>query len=396
MAGALEGIRVLDLTRILAGPYATMMLADLGAEVIKIEIPGRGDDTRGWGPPFVEGESTYFMSINRNKKSLTLDMKSEKGKEVLTKLVKRSDVVAENFRPGTMEKLGFGYERLREINPRIVYASVSGFGHTGPLAKRPGYDVVIQGEGGVMSLTGAADGPPAKVGVSMADITAGMLAVHGILAALLARERTGTGQKVDIGMLDGQVALLTYQAGIFFATGNAPRRLGNAHPSIVPYETFECADGFINLGVGNDSLWESFCQVAGRPELAHNPRFEKNADRVKNHDELKAIVDEMFIAQPREHWLEKLHAAGIPCGSINTLDQVLTHPQVLAREMVVEVDHPVAGPTKLTGAPVKLSATPASVRTPPPLLGQHTDEVLSEVVGLGPSEIEALRSEKVV
>jgi crotonobetainyl-CoA:carnitine CoA-transferase CaiB-like acyl-CoA transferase len=387
MAGALEGIRVLDLTRILAGPYATMMLADLGAEVIKIEIPGKGDDTRGWGPPFVEGESTYFMSINRNKKSLTLDMK---------KLIVQSDVVAENFRPGTMEKLGFGYERIREINPRIVYASVSGFGHTGPLAKRPGYDVVVQGEGGVMSLTGTPDGPPTKVGVSVADITAGMLAAHGILAALVARERTGTGQKVDIGMLDGQVALLTYQAGIFFATGKAPKRRGNAHPSIVPYETFACADGFINLGVGNDSLWEKFCEVTGQGELAHDPRFVKNADRVQHHDELKAILDEMFAAHPRDYWLEKLDDAGIPCGSINTLDQVLTHPQVLAREMVVEVNHPVAGPTKLTGAPIKLSETPTEVRTPPPLLGEHTEEILSGVLGLASSDIKGLQAEKVV
>ncbi|MDP6086066.1 MAG: CoA transferase [Nitrospinota bacterium] len=396
MAGALEGVRVLDLTRILAGPYATMMLADLGAEVIKVEIPGKGDDTRGWGPPFVSGESSYFMSINRNKKSLTLNLKDEKGKAILERFIERSDVVAENFRPGTMEKLGFGYDRVREINPRAVFASVSGFGHTGPLAERPGYDVVIQGEGGVMSLTGEPDGPPAKVGASIGDITAGMLACHGVLAALVARERTGTGQKVDIGMLDGQVALLTYQAGIFFSTGQAPRRLGNAHPSITPYETFECADGFINLGVGNDSLWVKFCDEIERPEWARDPRYEKNVDRVKNHDEVKALLDEILITRPRSVWLDKLNAAGVPCGSINTLDQVLTHPQVLARDMVVEVDHPVAGKTKLTGAPVKLSDTPAEIRTPPPLLGEHTDEVLTEVLGLSASEIEALRAGGVV
>ena len=396
MSGALEGTLVLDLTRILAGPYATMMLADLGAEVVKVELPGTGDDTRAWGPPFVNGESSYFMSINRNKKSLTLNLKAEKGKTILTRLIERSDVVVENFRPGTMEKLGFGYDRIHEINSRMVYASISGFGHTGPLQGRPGYDVVIQGEGGIMSLTGEPDGQPAKVGASIADITAGMLACHGVLAALIARERTGKGQKVDIGMLDGQVALLTYQAGIYFSTGNPPKRLGNAHPSIVPYETLACADGFINLGVGNDSLWVKFCDVIDRPDWVHDARYETNANRVRNHDELKGELEEILRAQPRSFWLDKLNEAGIPCGSINTLDQVLTHPQVLARDMVVEVDHPVAGKTKLTGIPVKLSDTPAGVHSPPPLLGEHTDEVLQGVLNFSVDEIQALRDEGVV
>ena len=396
MSGALEGILVLDLTRILAGPYATMMLGDLGAEVVKVELPGTGDDTRAWGPPFVNGESSYFMSVNRNKKSLTLNLKAEKGKTVLARLIERADVVVENFRPGTMEKLGFGYDRIHEINSRMVYASVSGFGHTGPLQDRPGYDVVIQGEGGIMSLTGEPDGQPAKVGASIADITAGMLACHGILAALIARERTGKGQKVDIGMLDGQVALLTYQAGIYFSTGNPPKRLGNAHPSIVPYETLGCADGFINLGVGNDSLWVKFCDVIDRPDWAHDAKYETNANRVRNHDVLKEELEEILRAQPRSFWLDKLHEAGIPCGSINTLDQVLTHPQVLARDMVVEVDHPVAGKTQLTGAPVKLSDTPAGVYSPPPLLGEHTDEVLKEILNFSVDEIQALRDEGVV
>lgn len=396
MAGPLEGIRVLDLTRILAGPYATMMLADLGAEVIKVELPGKGDDTREWGPPFVNGESSYFMSINRNKKSLTLNLKEKKGKTVLTRLIEQSDVVVENFRPGTMEKLGFGYDRVREINSKIVFASISGFGHTGPLKDRPGYDVVIQGEGGIMSLTGDPDGQPAKVGASIADITAGMLACHGVLAALFARTRTGEGQKVDIGMLDGQVALLTYQAGIYFSTGKSPKRLGNAHPSIVPYETLECADGFINLGVGNDSLWAKFCDVIDRPDWKHNAKYENNASRVQNHDELKTEIEKILKTQSRAVWLERLHAAGIPCGSINTLDQVLTHPQVLARDMVVEVDHPVAGKTKLTGVPLKFSDTKAGVFSPPPLLGEQTDELLRELLHFSLDEIRDLRDEGII
>ena len=396
MAHALEGVRVVDLTRILAGPYATMMLGDMGAEVIKIERPGIGDDTRQWGPPFVKGESTYFMSINRNKKSVTLNLKHPDGKAVLAELIQKSDVVAENFRPGTAEKLGFGYEDVRRINPRAVYVSVSGFGHTGPLRDRPGYDVVLQGEGGVMSLTGAPDGPPTKVGVPIADIVAGMVTAYGVVTALYAREHTGSGQKVDIGMLDCQVALLMYQAGIYFATGESPPRTGNAHASIVPYGTFPCADGYINVAVGNEPLWVRFCGVIGRPELAHDPDYETNAKRVENYNVLKPILDEVLAADTRETWLDKLRAEGIPCGLINDLAQVLTHPQTLAREMVVEVDHRVAGKTPLTGAPVKLSQTPGGVRLPPPVLGEHTEEVLCDVLGRTKDEVARLRKAGVV
>ncbi len=396
MAHALEGVRVVDLTRILAGPYATMMLGDMGAEVIKIERPGIGDDTRQWGPPFVKGESTYFMSINRNKKSVTLNLKHPDGKAVLAELIQKSDVVAENFRFGTAEKLGFGYEDVRRINPRAVYVSVSGFGHTGPLRDRPGYDVVLQGEGGVMSLTGAPDGPPTKVGVPIADIVAGMVTAYGVVTALYAREHTGSGQKVDIGMLDCQVALLMYQAGIYFATGESPPRTGNAHASIVPYGTFPCADGYINVAVGNEPLWVRFCGVIGRPELAHDPDYETNAKRVENYNALKPILDETLAADTREGWLDKLRAEGIPCGPINDLAQVLTHPQTLAREMVVEVDHRVAGKTPLTGSPVKLSQTPGGVRLPPPVLGEHTEEVLCDVLGRTKDEVARLRKAGVV
>ncbi len=392
----LEHIRVCDLTRILAGPYCTMILADMGAEVIKVERPGEGDDTRKWGPPFINGVSTYYMSINRNKKSLTLDLKSPRGKELLRELIKVSDVVAENFRPGTMEKLGFGWEEVQKINPRAIYVSVSGFGHSGPRAKEPGFDVVIQGEGGVMSLTGFPDGPPTKVGVSEADIVAGMLAAQGVLLALIARERIGRGQKVDIALLDGQVALLTYQAGIFFASGEPPRRMGNQHPSIVPYETFQCKDGYINIGVGNDSLWAAFCGAIGKEELTGDPRFRTNVDRVQNHGELWPILNGHFSSLTCGEALEPIKSRGVPCGPVRDVAEVCTSPEVLAREMVVEVDHPQAGRTKLTGVPIKLSETPGRVETPPPLLGEHTEEVLERVLKLGPQERARLREEGVV
>ncbi|MFQ5896096.1 MAG: CaiB/BaiF CoA transferase family protein [Nitrospinota bacterium] len=396
MGGPLEGIRVADLTRILAGPYCTMMLADMGAEVIKIERPGSGDDTRAWGPPFLNGVSTYFLSINRNKKSLTLDLKHPRGKELLRALIERSDVVAENFRPGTMEGLGFGYEEVRRINPRAIYVAVSGFGHSGPRRSEPGFDLILQGEGGVMSVTGDPEGPPTKVGVSQADIVAGMLAAYGTLLALWARERTGRGQKVDASLLDGQVALLTYQAGIYFAIGKAPSRMGNLHPSITPYETFRCRDGHLNLGVGNENLWATFLKAIGREDLREDPRFVTNARRVENREALRPILDEFFADQELAAILKKLQARGIPCGPIKDVAQVCTDPQVLAREMVVDIIHPEAGPTRVTGVPIQLSETPGAVRTPPPTLGQHTDEVLAEVLGVGGEERGRLREEGVV
>ena len=396
MAGPLEGVRVLDLTRILSGPYCTMMLGDMGADVIKVENPKGGDDTRAWGPPFLNGVSTYYISINRNKKSFTLNLKEARGKEILTELIRQSDVVAENFRPGTLDKLGFPWEEIQRINPRAILTSVSGFGHTGPRASEPGFDVVIQGEGGVMSITGEPDGPPTKVGASVADIVAGMLAAQGTILALYNREKTGKGQKVDISMLDGQVALLTYHANSFFATGNIPPRRGNKHPSITPYETYQCADGYLNLGVGNDSLWGRFCDGMGLDELKDDPKFAVNADRVRNRTALQKILDAFFATREVAPTLEVLKKAGIPCGPINDFAQVFSEPQVLAREMVVDMDVPEAGPTKLTGIPIKMSETEGDIRIPPPSLGQHTDEVLDSLLGLDAAERQALRDAGVI
>ena len=396
MSGPLEGIRVVDLTRILAGPYCTMMLGDMGAEIIKVENPDGGDDTRSWGPPFLNGVSTYFISINRNKKSLTLNLKDERGKELLRDLIRKSDIMVENFRPGTLDKLGFSWEEIHRLNPAMIFASLSGFGQTGPRKSEPGFDVVIQGEGGLMSITGEPDGPPNKVGASVADITAGMLAAQGILLSLYHREKTGVGQMVDVGMLDGQVALLTYHANGYFATGKIPPRRGNKHPSITPYETYSCKDGYFNLGVGNDSLWRRFCDAMGLGEIKEDPKFAVNKDRVDNRLELQEILDALFAEKTVEETLDGLRGAGVPCGPINNLAQVLSEPQVLAREMVVDVDVPVAGPTKVTGVPIKLSETPGSVRTPPPTLGQHTEEVLESVLGMDEAQRNALRQEGVV
>ena len=396
MSEPLAGLRVLDLTRVLAGPYCTMLLADMGADVVKVERPGAGDDTRGYGPPFVGGESTYFMSVNRNKRGMTLDLKHERGLEILRDMLAVADVVVENFRPGLLESFGYGYKAARELNPRLIYCSISGYGGTGPDAARPGYDLIIQGEGGIASLTGDPDGPPFKVGTSQADIVAGMMACQGILLALLARERTGRGQKVDIGMLDCQVALLTYQAGIYFATGESPTRIGNRHPSIVPYETFECRDGYLNVACGNEPMWRRFCAAAGLEEIADDPRFRSNAVRVEHAADLRAVLGPTMAERTVAEWIEALRSAGVPAGRIDSVRDVCEHPQVIARDMVVELEHPTAGPIRVTGVPVKLSDTPGAVRSPPPVLGQHTHEVLSEWLGMSEAEVAALRRQEVV
>jgi formyl-CoA transferase/CoA:oxalate CoA-transferase len=395
MAKALEGIKVLDLSRALAGPYCTMMLADMGAEVIKIEMPGRGDDSRSWGPPFVEGESAYFMSINRNKKSITLNMKSDKSTEIVHKLIKQSDVLVENFRPGAMERLGLGYEQVKAMNPRIIYCSISGFGQDGPYRMLPGFDQVLQGMGGLMSITGELGGPPIKVGVAIADISGGMFASNGILVALYNREKTGKGQMVDVSLLDSQVAWLTYRAGAYFASGEVPQPMGSGHPVIVPYQAFKAKDVFINIAVGNDQLWERFCKAVSLENVMNYPKFATNAKRVENREEIVKIISDLIVTKDGEEWLKILTDAGIPCGPIYTVDKIFADPQVLHREMVKELDHPKAGKVKVTGIPIKLSDTPGEVETAPPVLGQHTQEVLTEL-GYNDKDLEKLKQEKVI
>jgi len=392
----LDHITVLDLSRVLSGPYCTMQLADMGARVIKIERPGAGDDTRAWGPPFVNGESAYFLSINRNKESVTLNFKHREGRRLLDALIARADVLVENFRPGTLDDLGLGYETLHARHPRLVYTSISGFGHTGPLRERAGYDAVLQGEAGIMSVTGPADGPGYKVGVAIADLAAGLFAAQGTLVALHERERNGEGQHVDIAMLDSVAALLTYQAGIYFTTGAPPQRLGNAHPTVAPYETFRAADGDVVLAAGNDELWRRFCRVAGLDAAAADPRFATNSDRVRNYGALRPIVAEVFLRRTRAEWIALLNEAGIPAGPVRDLHEVLTDQQLLAREMVHTLPHAAAGAVQVLGTPVKLSTTPGAVRCAPPALGQHTDSVLVKDLGLAPAEVAALRAAGVV
>ena len=389
---SLDGITVLDLTRVLSGPYCTMLLADMGARVIKIEQPGKGDDTRAWGPPFLEGESAYFLSINRNKEGVTLDFKHAEGRALLERLIARSDVVVENFRPGTLAKLGLDYATLAPRYPRLVYCSISGFGQTGPRTKEAGYDAVMQGEGGLMSITGDPGGPAFRLGVAIADVVSGMFGAYGVAMALFARERTGRGQEVDLAMLDSVAALLTYQAGNYFASGKVPARLGNRHPSIVPYETFAASDGDFVLAVGTDKQWRRFCAVADLPE---EPRFATNRQRVTGYDELRPFIADRLRVHSRQHWIDRLTAAGVPCGSVRNLQELFADPQIHAREMVAQLEHATIGPLRMLGIPVKLSDTPGAVRTPPPRLGQHTDDVLQEL-GLSAAAIVDLRRQKVI
>jgi crotonobetainyl-CoA:carnitine CoA-transferase CaiB-like acyl-CoA transferase len=394
--GPLTGITVLDLTRVLSGPYCTMLLADMGARVIKIEHPGKGDDTRAWGPPFLAGESAYFLSINRNKESVTLDFKQPRGRAMLDRLLAKADVLVENFRPGAMRRLGLDYETIGARYTRLIYASISGFGQDGPQRDRPGYDAVVQAEGGLMSITGAADGPPYRLGVAIADLVAGLLAAQGVTLALLGRHRTGRGQQVDIGMLDGVAALLSYQAGIYFATGEAPSRMGNRHPTIVPYETFEAADGEFVLAVGNDDQFRRFCDAAGLTRIATDERFATNPGRVRNYPALRAELAAALRRRPRAEWIETLTAAGVPCGSVRDVREVLNDPQLEARRMVEAVEHASAGTIKVLGVPIKLSDTPGCVRTAPPTLGQHTMQVLREDLGVPDAEIDELRRAGVI
>ncbi len=400
MMQPLEGIRVLDLTRALAGPYCTMMLGDLGADVIKVEQPGRGDESRGWGPPFVgqpygpyPGESAYFLSANRNKRSLTVNLKAAEGQEIIRRLAARSDVLIENFRTGTLEEMGLGYPDLRAVNPRLVYCSISGYGRTGPYANRPGYDFVIQAEGGLMGITGPEEGPPYRLGIPIVDITAGMFAATAVLAAIRARDQTGEGQWVDLSLLDTAAALLTNVASNYLVGGEAPRRLGNAHPNITPYEAFPARDRWFALAVANERQWAILCEAIGHPELKEDPRFANNNARVSNRAALRPILDAAFQTRDAAEWLAMFEKAGLPCGPINSIPDVFAHPQAQARDMVLSVEHPTVGTVRFPGFPYKLSATPAVVRRPPPRLGEHTEEVLVALLGYSADEVANLRAQ---
>ncbi len=377
----LTGVRVLDLTRVLAGPFATMLLADLGADVIKVERPDGGDDTRRFGPPFRDGESTYFLSINRGKRSITCDLKSDAGQEVLRRLIASSDVLIENFRPGVLDRLGFSAQAAQEINPRLIYASISGFGHAGlpEHVKAPGYDLMVQSLSGVASLTGPADAPPSKAGVSIGDLTSGLYAVHGILAALYEREKTGKGRRVDIAMLDGLVSLLAYQAGAWLLGDKKPTRMGNQHPSICPFEAVRASDGYLAICCGNDRQFIRLAAALERQDLCDDPRFSTNAERVVHRAELIPILQALFEPSPLAHWLPLLNDAGIPCAPMQSVDEALEHPQLAARGMLGTVDHSKLGPIPAVGCPVQLEGSSTFNSLPAPLLGEHTDAIMAEL-----------------
>ncbi|GIZ51393.1 CaiB/BaiF CoA transferase family protein [Noviherbaspirillum aridicola] len=404
---ALGHIRVLDLTRVLAGPWCAQNLADLGADVIKVERPGAGDDTRHWGPPYLQDaqgrdttEAAYYLAANRNKRSITLDIASPEGQEIVRALARQSDVVLENYKVGQLKKYGLDYASLKQEKPDLVYCSITGFGQDGPYAQRAGYDFIIQGMGGFMSITGERDdlpgGGPQKAGVAISDLMTGMYATIAVLAALAHRDRTGEGQYIDMALLDVQVAMLANMNTNYLASGQAPRRWGNAHPNIVPYQTFPTADGHIIVAVGNDGQYRRFVEAGGRPELATDERFATNPMRVRHRDILVPILSDMVKTRTKQEWIDALEAAGVPCGPINNLDEVFENPQVRARGLRVDIPHPTGGNVKLVGSPMKMSATPPACSLPPPLLGQHTDEVLHGMLGLTQAEIEALRDKKVV
>lgn len=380
MKSPLAGIVVLDLTRVLAGPYCTMMLADHGANIYKIEPPKVGDDSRAFGP-FVGKESAYFMSLNRNKRSMVLNFKEPKHVELFKEMVKHADVVVENYRPGTMEKFGLGYDVLKEINPKIVYAACSGFGHSGPYMLKPAYDIIVQAMGGIMSITGEEGGSPLRVGASVGDLIAGIFSAYGVMTALFNRERTGEGQKVDVSMLDCQVAVLENAIARYVTAGTVPGPIGNRHPSITPFASFMAKDGHVIIGAGNDRLWKNVCKVLGREDLITDPRFVTNGDRTTNFKALHAIINEITIHKTIQEWLDLLEKEGIPCAPINTVDKIINDPQIKQREMIVEVEHPVAGKLKMPGVPVKMSGSKCDKFTPAPLLGQHTNELLHEMFG---------------
>lgn len=378
MDGPLEGVKVLDLTQIMAGPFCTLLLADMGADVVKVEKPDGGDDNRRQGPPFIKGTAAAFYAINRNKRSMVLDLKNEQGREVFRRLVPRFDIVVENFRPGTLEKLGLGYDQLKELSPALIYCSISGYGRTGPLAEQGGFDLVAQGMAGLMSITGISGAPPVKVGVPISDLNAGLYGAFGILCAHIHRLRTGKGQLVDTSLFEGALSYTFWHSALYFATGQVPGPLGSAHLLVAPYQALKTKDGYINLGAGNQRTWEAFCHAVRREDLLKDPRFKDTGTRKLHEKELAEILEQVLETNTTEYWLEVCAKAGVPAGPINNLAQAFAHPQTLARQMVVELESHELGSMKHLGVPVKLSETPGSVRTLAPALGQHTEDVLLE------------------
>jgi crotonobetainyl-CoA:carnitine CoA-transferase CaiB-like acyl-CoA transferase len=392
----LQGVRVLDLSRIIAGPFCSQILGDMGAEVIKVEQPGVGDDSRAWGPPFVRGESVYFFSINRNKKSITVDMKDPRGKAIIRQLAKRSDVLLENFKPGTLAKLGLDWEDLRRDNPRLVFCSVSGFGRTGPAAARGGYDVIVQAVGGLMGITGEPDGPPVKVGVAMTDICTALYAHGAILGALYARERTGEGQRIDVSLLETQIAVLINIASSYLNAGEIPAKWGTAHVNIVPYQAFKTQDGYMIIGAANDRLWVKLCEAIGLVEMARDPQYATNAQRVAHREEIVRLLEGRLGAKTRKAWEAVLAPLGIPCGPINRMDEVFADPQVGHLQMVLEAEHPHVGRIRMVRNPVTFSRSPVDLRQAPPVLGEHTEEVLCSLLGYSAAEVAELRAAEVI
>ncbi|MFO8164546.1 MAG: CaiB/BaiF CoA-transferase family protein [Desulfatiglandales bacterium] len=397
MPGPLDGIRVLDLSRIVVGPYCTMVLGDMGADVIKVELPGIGDETRMWGPPFAGKESAYFISLNRNKRSMTLDMKKERGKEILKSLISQSDVLVENYRLGTLDKIGFGYDEIKAINTRLIYCNITGYGRTGPLSGDAGVDIVVAAEAGLIGITGPKDGAPAKIGVAITDILTALFAQGAIANALYYREKTGNGQRLDLSLFESQVATLFNMSQSYLISGEVPKRWGLSHASIVPYRGFKTRDQeYILVAVTNEKMWEKFCNVIERKDLFDDPRYNVNEKRVMNRKKLIPLLEKIFASKASDEWVAQFKKVGIPCGRVNTMDKVFAHPQIEPREMVVEIDHPTADKIKVVGIPVKYSETMGSIRLPPPLLGQHTDAILSGLLGYSQEEIDTLRQEKVV
>lgn len=395
--GLLDGVRVIDLTRVLAGPYATMILGDLGADVIKVEAPGRGDDTRHWGPPFTEsGQAGYFLSANRNKRSLTLNLKSESGMEVLKDLIREGDIVIDNFKAGTLERLGLSYQQMVEIKPDIIYCTITGYGYSGPYKDKPGYDFMAQALGGLMSVTGPASGEPYRVGVAITDLMTGMFASNAVIAALYAKERTGKGQRIDTALLDTQVAMMSYVATNYLISGEEPNRYGNGHPNIVPYQSFKAKDEFFAIAAGNDGQWAKLCKGAGKPDWIEDERYATNAKRVENRDILVPLLEELFSTKTAAEWISLCEGIGIPAAPINSIGGVLEDPQVIARERIIQAEHPQGGSVPMIASAMNILTNPIEIRYAPPLLGEHNREILAEVLGYDDTKVKALEQDGLI